>query len=97
MRLESTASFGVWIELDGKPMRFFHVGSSISPTGPPQLLGAGLGILSLLPRNTARAWSFLTEHDLLTTPLCARGCWAKSRRPPSGRPLATANGCLSLD
>lgn len=71
-RFEPTASFGVWIDLDGKPTLFFHVSRSISPAGPSHLLGASLAILSLLPRDTERDWSFLTEHNRDHPTLCSR-------------------------
>lgn len=71
-RFEPTASFGVWIDLDGEPTLFYHVSRSIGPAGPSHLLGASLAILSLLPKDPARDWSFLTEHDRDHPALCSR-------------------------
>ena len=45
---------------------------SIGPAGPSHLLGASLAILSLLPKDAARDWSFLTEHDRDHPALCSR-------------------------
>ncbi len=70
-RFEPTASFGVWIDVDGEPSLFFHVSRTISPAGPSHLLGGGLAILSLLPRDTHRDWSFLTEHGRDHPDLCS--------------------------
>ncbi len=70
-RFEPTASFGVWIDVDGEPTPFFHVSRSISPAGPSHLLGGGLAIFSLLPRNTRRDWSFLADHDRDHPDLCS--------------------------
>ncbi len=75
-RFEPTASFGVWIELEGESTLFFHVSRSISPAGPSHLLGAGMAILSLLPKDTTRDWSFLTAHDRDDPVLCTHALGA---------------------
>ncbi len=62
---EPMASFGVSIEVDGGPSRFFHVSRAIHPHGPSTYMtGGGLAIFSLLPDDQQRDWSFLVDSDL---------------------------------
>ena len=77
-RTEPTASFALPIEIDGRPERFYHVSRSISPAGPSSYMtGAGLAILSLLPDDFGRDWSFLAEragdHPALASHELVRG------------------------